>query len=198
MPTGYQIYDGYGTYYLTFQVVQWADVFTRKSYRDIVCDSFNYCNEHQGLRVHAYCIMSNHVHCILSATGGNLSDVVRNFKAHTGKTMLKAVNAGGESRREWLNMIFQFSAAHNARASEHQIWTHENHAVALRSDKFFLQRLEYIHLNPVRASLVRDAEHYIYSSAADYFHRRQVGPVQVAQLEVSGTTPLRRAWSKHV
>lgn len=138
MPTGYQIYDGYGTYYLTFQIVQWADIFSRKSYRDTICDSFNYCTAHQGLRVHAYCIMSNHVHCILSATGGNLSDVVRNFKVYTGKAMLKDIEAGGESRREWLKMIFEFSAAHNTRASEHQIWTHENHAVELRSDKFFL------------------------------------------------------------
>lgn len=91
-------------------------------------------------------------------------------------------------------MIFEFSAAHNTRASEHQVWTHENHAIELRSDKFFLQRLNYIHLNPVRAGLVREAEHYIYSSAADYFHRRQVGPVQTAVLEVSGTTPLRQQW----
>ena len=34
MSTGYQIYDKAGSYYLTFQVVDWVDIFTRKVYRD--------------------------------------------------------------------------------------------------------------------------------------------------------------------
>ena len=35
MSTGYQINDQEGMYYLTFQVVDWIDVFTRHVYRDI-------------------------------------------------------------------------------------------------------------------------------------------------------------------
>ncbi len=36
MSTGYQIYDKAGSYYLTFQVVDWIDIFTRKVYRGII------------------------------------------------------------------------------------------------------------------------------------------------------------------
>ncbi len=43
MPIGYQIKDQAAVYYLTLQVVEWVDVFTRQRYRDIVTDSFNYC-----------------------------------------------------------------------------------------------------------------------------------------------------------
>ncbi len=41
MSTGYQIYDKSGSYLLTFQVVDWVDIFTRKIYRYIVLESFD-------------------------------------------------------------------------------------------------------------------------------------------------------------
>ncbi len=188
MSTGYQIYDGYATYYLTFQIVQWADVFTRQRYRDILCDSFNFCTANKGLRVHAYCIMSNHVHCILSAEHGSLSDIIRDSKAHTARDILHSIQTEPESRRDWLLMLASYAAGGTNRNEKLQLWTHDNHAVELHSDDFFLQKLAYIHLNPVRAGLVREAEHYIYSSAADYFHRKQVSPVKIAPLEVGSTT----------
>jgi hypothetical protein len=43
MTTGCQIKDQEALYYLTLQVVDWVDVFTRLCYRDIVLDSLRYC-----------------------------------------------------------------------------------------------------------------------------------------------------------
>ncbi len=45
MPTGYQIKGQEAAYYLTFQVVFWIDIFTRKVYRDIIIDSLKYCQQ---------------------------------------------------------------------------------------------------------------------------------------------------------
>jgi hypothetical protein len=42
MSTGYQINDQEGMHYLTFQVVDWIDIFTRKVYKDIFIDSLKY------------------------------------------------------------------------------------------------------------------------------------------------------------
>ena len=39
MSTGYQIYDKSGSYFLTFQVVDWVNVYTCKIYRDIILES---------------------------------------------------------------------------------------------------------------------------------------------------------------
>ena len=44
MPTGYQIDNQDGLYFLTFQVIDWVDIFTRQSYRDIIIDSLTYCS----------------------------------------------------------------------------------------------------------------------------------------------------------
>lgn len=67
MSAGYKISHQHAVHYMTFQVVYWIDIFSRKIYRDIILDSFRFCQRHKGLKVHAYVIMSNHVHCILSS-----------------------------------------------------------------------------------------------------------------------------------
>jgi hypothetical protein len=45
MTTGYKIDDQSGLYYLTIQIVDWVDVFTRQRYRDIFLDSLRYCQK---------------------------------------------------------------------------------------------------------------------------------------------------------
>jgi len=67
MAEGYQIRNQEAIHYLTFQVINWMDVFTRKAYRDILIDSFAYCRMYKDLNIHAFVIMSNHLHCILSS-----------------------------------------------------------------------------------------------------------------------------------
>ena len=51
------------------------DVFTRKEYADIVVDSLQFCQQEKGLVIYAWCLMSNHVHLVVSAKKSNLSDI---------------------------------------------------------------------------------------------------------------------------
>jgi len=46
---GYHIRDQEACYFLTFQIVGWLDIFTRKRYRDIVVESFAYCQKVKGI-----------------------------------------------------------------------------------------------------------------------------------------------------
>jgi putative transposase len=168
MAEGYQIRNQEGIHYLTFQVINWMDVFTRKVYRDILIDSFIYCRQHKGLNIHGFVVMSNHMHCILSSNVSNLSGVVRDFKTHTSKAIIAEMQLPGESRKEWMLGQMKYYAKTNKRNSEHQFWTQENHAVELYSNKFKDQKLDYIHNNPVRAGIVEEPWEYIYSSARAY------------------------------
>ena len=43
------------------------------------------------------------------------------------------------------------------------------------SPKFVFQKLNYIHHNPVEAGIVERPEHYLYSSAKDYFETKKSG-----------------------
>ena len=93
MTKAYQINDPDGIYFVTFATVEWVDVFTRQIYRDILVESLSYCRENKGLKIHAWCLMSNHLHLIISRNGDqSLSEILRDFKKFTSSQILKAIN----------------------------------------------------------------------------------------------------------
>ena len=86
---GFKIRDQQAIHFITFATVQWIDVFTRSDYVNIVIDSLAYCQKEKGLLVHAYCIMTNHLHLIISSPSHNLSDIIRDFKKFTSAKIFK-------------------------------------------------------------------------------------------------------------
>jgi len=169
MNSEFRITDQTLPYFLTFQVVDWIDIFTRCANKEIIISSFQYCIEKKGLILYAYVIMTNHIHIIAQAkTGINLSDIVRDFKKFTSVELLKQIKLPTESRSDWILKRFEFAAKGNKRKNPNQLWTHDNHAEQLYSDNFIRQKLNYIHLNPVRSGIVGKPEDYIYSSASNY------------------------------
>ena len=160
MSTGYQIVEQDGLHYVTFQIVKWVDIFTRKVYRDIVIDSLKFCQENKGLEIYAFVVMSNHIHLLIRSDIGKLSDTIREFKSYTAKQMLLAVQLEPESRRDWMLNIFEFAAKQHKRNEKYQVWTHENHAELIYSNTFIDQKINYIHDNPVRAGIVENPEDY--------------------------------------
>ncbi len=98
---GYKIRNKEAIHFITFAVVEWIDVFTRKVYRDLLLDSIRYCQKEKGLILHSWCIMSNHVHLVISARDNNPSDILRDFKKYTSKKINKAIIANPrESQKE--------------------------------------------------------------------------------------------------
>jgi REP element-mobilizing transposase RayT len=184
MSTGYQIEDQEGLYYLTFQIVDWVDIFTRRLYRDIVIDSFKYAIENKDFQLFAYVIMSNHIHLIAPSGAGNLSQTVGDIKKFTSKKIIDAIQTFPESRCEWLLNRFSFNAKQNKRNKNYQVWTHENHAIYLYSPEFIAEKLEYIHQNPVRAGIVVNPEDYLYSSARNYAGLESVLEIELLSLPV--------------
>lgn len=168
MPTGYKINEQDRLYFVTLQIVDWIDLFTRKAYRDIVISNLDYCRKNKGLIIYAYVIMSNHIHMLLQSEQNYLSGTLRDFKSYTSKVILENLQTRDESRRKWLLNMFEYAAKKHKRNSNYQVWTHDNHAELIYSNKFIEQKLNYIHMNPVKAGIVRNPEDYLYSSATNY------------------------------
>jgi putative transposase len=152
-PKPYQIQTGNDIYFLTFATVEWVDVFTRTIYRDIVVDSLRYCQQAKGLCLYAWSIMSNHIHLIASCNlpTQTLSDILRDFKKHTSKKILEAIQTEPESRRDWMLWLFRSAGEENKRNKTYQFWRQDNHAEMLYSYEFAKQKLDYLHENPVKA-----------------------------------------------
>ncbi len=170
MSSGYKIEEKEGIYFLTFQVVEWVDIFTRKIYRDLILESLSYCIRSKGLIIYGFVIMSNHVHLLAKSETSDLSGTIRDFKKFTSKKMIEIITSGIESREKWMLDIFRKAASSHSHNKNYQVWTRENHAELIYSEKFIEQKLNYIHENPVRAGWVMHPEEYLYSSASNYIN----------------------------
>jgi len=180
----YRVRNPEEIYFVTFTVVDWVDVFTRPAYKQLISESLTYCQQNKGLEVHAFCLMTNHIHLLISANApAKLPDIIRDFKKHTSKQIINLVEQENESRRDWMLYRFQYHAKYNNRIENNKVWQDGYHGIACDTAKILLQKIDYIHNNPIRAGIVENAEHYIYSSAANYWGEK--GIIDITPLDVA-------------
>lgn len=195
MKEGYVIRDQSKIHFITATVVDWIDIFTRKIYRDCIIESLKYNIKNKNLIVYGYVIMSNHVHLIIQAKDENLSDVLRDFKKFTSTSILKMIQTEPESRRVWMLNRFKEATKSHSRNKNYQFWQYGNHAEEIYTEKFLWSKLDYIHLNPVKAAIVSKAQDFIYSSASNYITGKgllDVTIVDVPVTDVSKTLNIKR------
>ena len=168
---GYAIKDQYAPHFISFSVVQWIDVFTRKEYADIIIQSLKFCQKTKGLKIHAWCLMTNHIHLIISTTNSiGLSAILRDFKKYTSNQIIKAIsNNTRESRRNWMLWIFKKAGENNSRNNDFQLWQQDNHPVQCDTNEILDSKIKYLYENPVRAGIVKYEQDYVYSSGIDYY-----------------------------
>ena len=182
MSEKYKFYDKEDLYFVTFTVINWIDVFTRNVYRDVLLDSWQYCIKEKGLVIHAWCIMTNHVHMIISSSGDELSHIIRDMKSYTSTTIGKLIAENNEeSRKRWMLQMMKQRGKQNINNKNFQFWQQHNHPILLDSNYLMEQKLDYIHNNPVKAGFVEHPEDYLYSSARDYCGDR--GLIEIVLIE---------------
>ena len=107
MSEKYKFNDKEGVYFVTQTIVHWIDIFTRAELKQIIIKSLKHCQDHKGLVIHAWCLMSSHLHLIMSASSKETpSEILRDFKKYTSKQIVETIKEINESRREWLLRAF--------------------------------------------------------------------------------------------
>ena len=81
------------------------------------------------------------MHLIISADNGRrLSDIIRDFKKFTSKTILKLImTTPEESRSEWMLRLFKYYARFNKNNTQYQLWKRDNRPIELVSPKWINQ-----------------------------------------------------------
>ena len=142
-----------GTYYLTLTIQRWYYLFDRHNRWQILADSLGYCQEHKGLELNGYVFMLNHIHLI--ATSPDMVGFLRDFKRFT------SVKFKGNIETTEPSVLTLFVDDEG----KYRFWMDTNDPKKIESPGFYLQKLNYIHENPVRKVYVARAEHWIWSSA---------------------------------
>ncbi|MCX2744394.1 transposase [Mangrovivirga sp. M17] len=175
MSRKYKFGDSSKLNFISFAVVYWIDVFIRNEYKEILINSWKYCQENKDLEIFGWCIMTSHVHMIIGSKEKPLERVVGDMKRHTSSQLKKAIfDHPGESRREWMLWMFERAGLKNSNNKKWQFWQQHNKPIELLNEQMFYQKLDYIHRNPVEAGFVEKEEEYTYSSAGCWHGKEEL------------------------
>nr|MBI1229989.1 transposase [Cytophagales bacterium] len=175
MAYAYTIKDQHALHFVTFTVHQWVDVFTRPDYCKILIDSVNYCQQHKGLKVYAWVLMTNHCHFILGSDNNPLSNSIRDLKKFTAKAIIKAIEDNpNESRKRWLLWLLK-------KDGSTWFWEAGYHGEEIFTPTFLKNKIDYIHQNPVRAGIVEQEEEYLNSSCGEFYGIRK-SPIELTPI----------------
>ena len=92
MSRNYKFHNPEGIYFVSFAVVGWLDVFTRNEYKDLIIESLTFCQKNKWMEIHAWCIMTNHVHLIFRSIENQKPELLLgDFKRFTSRSVINAI-----------------------------------------------------------------------------------------------------------
>ena len=123
MSRKYKFHNPEGIYFISFATVYWLDVFIRNDYKNILIESWKFCQLNKGLIIHAWIIMTSHVHMIISSQSNKPENIVRDMKSYTSGQLRKAISEHPqESRREWLLWMMERAGKKKSNNNNFQFW----------------------------------------------------------------------------
>lgn len=144
MPRRVRLHLPGGFYHTTLRGNHREAIFRVAQDRNLLDTIVERALEKYGARIHAYCWMTNHIHMLVQVGRDPLSRVMQKI-------------ASGYAR------AFQAN-----RTTTGHLFENRFHSVLVDTDTYLTELIRYIHLNPVRARLVRNVGDYRWSSHHAY------------------------------
>ncbi len=151
------------SYFYTDTIAGFKHLLADDLIKMMLIDSWKYLVDSGKIKIYGYVIMPNHIHLIWDMLEGNRKESpagsFAKFTAHQFKKYLQGKDAA---------VLEEYKSTKADR--EYQFWKRDPLAIPLTSEKSFLQKLEYIHLNPIQPKwrLADIPENYKWSSAGFY------------------------------
>lgn len=147
--------------FFTATCLEWKRLLHPDKYKNIVIESLRFLVKDSRVILYGFVIMSNHLHLVWQMQAGHKRQAVqRDFLKFT------AQQIKSDLAKHHPAVLEQFLV--NAADRRYQFWERNPLSVDLWTEKVMLQKLTYLHQNPVRAGLCRWPEQYHYSSALFY------------------------------
>ena len=153
--------DPYSFYFVTFSAIKWINIFNLEKPKLIFLESLRFLQKNQNLGVYAYVIMPSHVHMIVANKNFDNEKLHKSLTALRKFTGAKIIKFIETEATQYLKPL----SGHRLGDRKHIFWQEGWHSEAIYNDKFYFQKMDYIHNNPVKAQLVDSPEDWPYSSA---------------------------------
>ena len=116
--------------------------------------------------------MENHIHLI--AQSDSLVSNISSFKSYTARRIIDHLRSHSHTR--WLRKLREQKATFKS-DREYQLWQEGYHPKQINGDQMMIQKIEYIHDNPVKRGYVDRPEYWRYSSVRNYTKGRGLIPI---------------------
>ncbi|MBS1794376.1 MAG: transposase [Acidobacteria bacterium] len=146
-------------FYLTSVTHHRLPVFQKEKLAEIAAGAFAEARKSGGILIFAYVIMPDHYH-LLTDSNRKSSEVLRFMNGISARRVIDYLKENDFTSS--LNKLRQETKKHEYKYS---LWEHHPNVFSVNNEATFMQKVNYIHQNPVRAGLVEKAEDYRYSSA---------------------------------
>jgi putative transposase len=145
--------------YITLVTNNRLPVFRTDHVRELMSQFIDEARRSAGFLLFAYVVMLDHLHLLTNRPSTN-SDRLRVSKGLTAHRLI-------EYLKENNHLISLRKLQHQTRDRDYKysLWQTEKNVFETFSEKMFMEKLNYIHQNPVRAGLVERATDYRWSSA---------------------------------
>jgi putative transposase len=153
--------------FYTATILNWQHLLQEDKYKNIILESLQYCVKENKVKLYAFAIMSNHIHLVWQQIPPTTKVKLQHSLIHR---ILRMTYIAQKIKEDLLkhNPTLLESFRVDAKDRMYQIWERNPLTVDLFSPKVFHQKIEYVHLNPVKAGLCLHPEDYYYSSAKFY------------------------------
>lgn len=147
--------------FITVTCLEWKPLLESKIHKEVIVQSLDFLTKDRRALVYAFVIMKNHFHLIWQMLGDHQREnVQRAFLKFTGQQILKNLR---NTHSDFLQEVVV-----DAKDRKRQVWERNSLGIPLWTKEVFMQKLEYIHNNPVKAVLCLSPKEYPYSSAEFY------------------------------
>ena len=145
--------------YLTIVTKDRLPVFKTDRLKNILCNAIDEARTSAGILLFAYVIMVDHLH-LMTSRPATISEVLRRVKGVTARRVVDYLK-----EKSYSVSLAKLQHESRERNFKYSLWQVEKNVLPVFSEGMFMEKVNYIHQNPVRAGLADRAVEYRWSSA---------------------------------
>jgi REP element-mobilizing transposase RayT len=151
--------------YITTVAKDRLPIFRTDEIKTVACAALDEARKSGGFSIYAYVIMPDHLH-VITDSHRKSSETLRYINGIISRRIIDHLKQHGHNAS-----LHKLRIETKARGYRYSLWDHHSNVFSIYSEDMLMQKVNYIHQNPVRARLVERAEDYLWSSVRWWNHR---------------------------
>jgi REP element-mobilizing transposase RayT len=145
-------------YFITSVTHNRLPVFRTGKLKELICQAFSESRNSAGFLIFSYVVMSDHFH-IITDSKLNQSETLRYLNGISARRVIGYLKENG-----FETSLLKLRTETKDRGYKHSLWEHHSNTFEIKTEEVLMQKVNYIHQNPVEEGLCERPKEYRWSS----------------------------------